>query len=91
MDAAYFALHGAMAADNENDPEGYFLAEVRKILGPKTPIVASFDLHGIITDRMLEQIDALTIYHTYPHVDFFETGEARRGYWCGCWRAKFAR
>jgi microcystin degradation protein MlrC len=74
VDAAYFALHGAMAADNENDPEGYFLAEARKILGPKIPIVASFDLHGILTDRMLEHPDAIVVYHTYPHIDFFETG-----------------
>ena len=75
VDAAYFALHGAMAAANEDDPEGRLLAEARKILGDTIPIVASFDLHGVLTDRMLEQVDALTIYHTYPHVDFFDTGE----------------
>jgi len=75
VDAAYFALHGAMAAENEEDPEGYLLAEARKILGERIPIVASFDLHGILTDRMLEHTDAITVYHTYPHVDFFQTGE----------------
>jgi microcystin degradation protein MlrC len=75
VDAAYFALHGAMAAENEDDPEGYMLAEARKILGEHIPIVASFDLHGILTDRMLQHIDASTVYHTYPHVDFFQTGE----------------
>lgn len=74
VDAAYFALHGAMAAENEADPEGYLLAEARKILGEEIPFVASFDLHGILTDRMLTHIDAITIYHTYPHVDFFDTG-----------------
>ncbi len=74
-DGVFFALHGAMAAVNECDPEGYLLSEARKILGEKIPIVASFDLHGILTDRMLQHIDALAIYHTYPHVDFFETGQ----------------
>lgn len=74
VDAAYFALHGAMAADNEDDPEGYLLAEARKILGERVPLVASFDLHGILTDRMVEHCDAFTVYHTYPHVDFIETG-----------------
>src|ERR1051326_3231196 len=64
-----------MAAVNEEDPEGHLLAEARKILGAKVPIVASFDLHGILTDRMLEHADAIVIYHTYPHVDFFETGQ----------------
>jgi microcystin degradation protein MlrC len=74
VDAAYFALHGAMAAENEDDPEGYLLGKARQILGNKIPLVASFDLHGILTERMLEFTDAITIYHTYPHVDFFETG-----------------
>lgn len=74
-DGVYFALHGAMAATNEDDPEGYLLAEARKILGERVPLVASFDLHGILTDRMLEHADAIVIYHTYPHVDFFETGQ----------------
>lgn len=75
VDAAYFALHGAMAAENEDDPEGFILAEARKILGEHVPVVASFDLHGILTDRMLEHIDGIVIYRTYPHVDFFETGQ----------------
>ena len=75
VDGVYFSLHGAMAADNEDDPEGYLLAESRKILGERVPIVVSLDLHGILTDRMLEHSNAVVIYHTYPHVDFFDTGE----------------
>jgi microcystin degradation protein MlrC len=51
------------------------LQEARKILGEHIPIVASFDLHGILTDRMLQHADAIVVYHTYPHVDFFETGQ----------------
>ncbi|MCB0155582.1 MAG: M81 family metallopeptidase [Anaerolineae bacterium] len=74
VDAVYFSLHGAMSATNEADPEGYLLAETRKILGEAIPIVISLDLHGVLTDRMLRHIDALTVFHTYPHVDFFETG-----------------
>ena len=74
VDAVYFSLHGAMSAEGEDDPEGFLLAEARKILGERIPIVASFDLHGILTDRMLEHCDAIVIYHTYPHVDFVETG-----------------
>jgi microcystin degradation protein MlrC len=74
VDGAYFVLHGAMSVDGEDDPEGYLLAEARKILGEDIPFVASFDLHGVLTDRMLEHCDAISIYHTYPHVDFIETG-----------------
>ncbi len=75
VDAVYFSLHGAMSAEGEGDPEGYLLAETRTILGERIPIVISLDLHGILTDRILEHVDALTVYHTYPHVDMYETGE----------------
>lgn len=79
VDAAYFSLHGAMQAENEEDPEGYLLQEARKRLGEKVPIVISLDLHGILTDRMLEHSDAVVTYHTYPHVDFYETGARAAG------------
>lgn len=74
IDGVYFSLHGAMAADGELDPEGYLLTQTRKLVGPDVPIVITLDLHGILTDRMLRQIDGLAIYHTYPHVDFASTG-----------------
>jgi microcystin degradation protein MlrC len=75
VDGCYWSLHGAMAAENEDDPEGFLLAEARRILGEDVPIVVSLDLHGILTDRMLEHCDAAVVYHTYPHVDFSSTGE----------------
>jgi len=75
VDGVYFSLHGAMATESEGDPEGYLLAETRKILGERVPIVISLDLHGVLTDRMLEHSDAAVAFHTYPHVDFFGTDE----------------
>ena len=74
LDGIYFSLHGALASEDEFDPEGYFLQETRKIVGESLPIVVSLDLHGILTDRILEHADALAVYHTYPHVDFYQTG-----------------
>jgi len=74
LDGVYFSMHGAMGAMGELDPEGYLLTETRRIVGEKVPIVISLDLHGILTDRMLRQINGLAIYHTYPHVDFADTG-----------------
>lgn len=74
VDGIYVSLHGAMGADGELDPEGALLEEIRAIAGPAMPIVISLDLHGILTDRMLRQVDGLAIYHTYPHVDFADTG-----------------
>jgi microcystin degradation protein MlrC len=73
-DAVFFSLHGAMGAIGELDPEGWLLRETRKLVGPDVPIVVSLDLHGILTERMLAQIDGFAIYYTYPHVDFADTG-----------------
>ncbi len=75
VDGVYFCMHGAMASQAELDPEGFLIAEARRVLGDGIPIVVSLDLHGILTDRMVEHSDAIVAYHTYPHIDFFETGE----------------
>ena len=75
VDGVYLCMHGAMASQEELDPEGFLIAETRRVLGKDVPIVVSLDLHGILTDRMVEHSDAIVAYHTYPHVDFFETGE----------------
>lgn len=75
VDAIYFCLHGALASETEHDAEGFLLQEARKIVGDRIPIVTSLDLHGILTDRILEHSDAVVLYHTYPHVDFYETGQ----------------
>ncbi len=74
-DCLYVSLHGAMAADGELDPEGMLLQQLRILAGPSKPIVISLDLHGILTDRMLRQVDGVVAYHTYPHVDIRDTGE----------------
>lgn len=74
IDGIYISLHGAMGADGELDPEGYLLEKLRERVGPDMPIVISLDLHGILTDRMLRNVDGFAIYWTYPHVDFADTG-----------------
>ncbi len=74
IDGVYVSLHGAMAAEDELDPEGWILDTVQAVVGSRVPIVASLDLHGIVTDRMLRQLDGFAIYWTYPHVDFADTG-----------------
>ena len=75
VDAVYLSLHGACASVSEHDTEGYLIEETRKIVGPSKPIAVSLDLHGILTDRILEHSDIVAVYHTYPHVDFYQTGE----------------
>lgn len=73
--AIYLSLHGAMGAVTELDPEGRILERVRALVGPDIPIVISLDLHGLLTDKMLRNCDAIAVFHTYPHNDFTSTGQ----------------
>lgn len=70
----YFEMHGSMATTENLDPEGYMLEKAREILGPDVPITISQDIHGVVTAKMLKNIDGVAVYHTYPHVDFADTG-----------------
>ena len=73
VDGVYIAFHGATAGVDEHDPEGRILREVRQLMG-ESPIVTSFDLHGILTDRLVTLSDVMVALHTYPHTDMRETG-----------------
>ncbi len=72
--AVYFALHGAMQAEDELDPEGAILEQARAMFDPGVPFVMSLDLHGIATARMFANCPAFTALRTYPHVDFDDAG-----------------
>lgn len=74
FDAVYLDLHGAMVAQHVDDGEGELLARIRARIGADVPLVASLDLHGNVTERMLASADALVAYRTYPHVDMAATG-----------------
>lgn len=73
VDGVFFSLHGAAAAENEDDPQGYLLAAVRAVVGDDVPLVVSLDHHCNITRRLVGLVDALVGYQTQPH-DPFETG-----------------
>jgi microcystin degradation protein MlrC len=75
VDGVLLALHGAWVSEEDDDADGWLLSQVRQIVGPETPIVATLDLHANVTARMIKAADALVGFRTYPHVDMFETGE----------------
>jgi microcystin degradation protein MlrC len=56
------------------DPDGEIFAMVRSIAGPDIPVVATLDLHGNVSERMVEAADAIVAYRTNPHVDMRERG-----------------
>ncbi len=71
LDGVLLALHGAMIAEDEPEAEGVLLREVRELVGD-TPIVVTLDLHGLISDLIVENCDAIYGYDTNPHVDMYE-------------------
>jgi len=75
LDAVLLALHGSLVAAGHPDVEGDVLASIRRLIGPRIPLVATLDLHANITERMVRAADALVLYHTAPHIDVFETGQ----------------
>ncbi len=74
FDAIYLDLHGAMVAEQHEDGEGEVLRRARAVVGDNVPLVASLDFHANVTQAMIDRASALTIYRTYPHLDFAATG-----------------
>lgn len=74
LDGILLVLHGAMVTEERPDGEGPLVSNIRDIVGPETPIAVTLDLHGNISDQLVEEADLLVSYETYPHVDMRETG-----------------
>ena len=74
LDGVLLALHGAMVVEDEPDSESEILERVRAVLPPGLPIVVTLDLHGHITQRMIQPDVAYIGYREYPHIDMYETG-----------------
>lgn len=73
VDGVFLDLHGAMYVAGLEDAEADLAAAVRGVVGPKTLIAASMDLHGNISAAYVRQIDLLAAYRTAPHRDALET------------------
>jgi microcystin degradation protein MlrC len=67
VDAVFVRLHGAMAAEHHDDPEGLFLEALRRRVGADVWIVATTDHHACITHRMLANSDLLVGDRSQPH------------------------
>ena len=73
-DAAYLDLHGAMATQKFDDGEAEILRRIKDVMGENFPVAISLDLHANISKELFELANVISIYRSYPHTDFFETG-----------------
>ncbi|MDR7522600.1 MAG: M81 family metallopeptidase [Armatimonadota bacterium] len=74
VDGVLLALHGAMAAEGIPDADGEIVRRVRDLVGSELPIAVEVDLHANISTRLVESVNVLVGYDTYPHVDTYERG-----------------
>ena len=74
VDGVLLVMHGALQSTEIDDCEGYLAKHVREIVGKDVPVCASLDFHSLYTVEMLENLDSVSGYQTYPHVDHYETG-----------------
>lgn len=73
VDALFFSLHGAAAAEDDPDVEGALLEAARAVLGPDVPIVVPYDHHANVTQRMMAHVNGMVGHRTQPH-NPFDTG-----------------
>lgn len=72
-DGLFFDIHGAMSVVGLDDPEGDLITRIRKVIGNRTIISTSMDLHGNVSWRLAENTDLITCYRMAPHEDAMES------------------
>ncbi|SMC46856.1 M81 family metallopeptidase [Rhizobium sp. RU36D] len=73
LDGLYLAMHGAMNVEGMDDAEGDWISAARKVVGPDCVVAASYDLHGNVSQHIIDQLDIFAAYRTAPHIDVRET------------------
>lgn len=75
FDAILAGPHGAAVGDGaRHDMEAWWLGELRKLVGPKVPIVATIDPHCNLSPAKVAPCNAITAYRENPHIDQRQRG-----------------
>ncbi len=72
-DGLFFDIHGAMSVVGLDDPEGDLIIRIREVVGEKTLISTSMDLHGNVSFRLAQNSDLITCYRMAPHEDAIQS------------------
>ncbi|MGO7540878.1 M81 family metallopeptidase [Rhizobium ruizarguesonis] len=73
LDGLYLAMHGAVYVEGMEDAEGDWIGAARALVGKDCTVSASYDLHGNVTQRIIDALDIYSTYRTAPHIDVEET------------------
>jgi microcystin degradation protein MlrC len=69
FDVVLLAGHGAAVSEEHLDPEGELAGRVRSLVGPRVTVAVGLDLHGNISERLVEAVDVAVGYRENPHRD----------------------
>ncbi len=72
LDGFFFDIHGAMSVIGLDDAEGDLITDIRAKVGKDCIISTGMDLHGNVTEVLVENIDIFTAYREAPHIDAME-------------------
>ena len=75
LDGYLVAPHGATVSERYPDADGYWLHQLREVVGPTVPVVGTLDAHANLSPAMVSACDALVAYRTNPHLDQRQRGE----------------
>ncbi|GGD47511.1 M81 family metallopeptidase [Paenibacillus nasutitermitis] len=72
-DGVLFAMHGAWVTEDSESADNEIITAIRNKVGRTIPIVITLDSHANITKAMLDNVDAIVGYQTFPHIDYAST------------------
>jgi microcystin degradation protein MlrC len=75
VDGLYLAMHGAMNVEGMDDAEADWISAACDVVGPDCVVAASYDLHGNVSQPIIDRLDIFAAYRTAPHIDTQETME----------------
>ncbi|MDP6065781.1 MAG: M81 family metallopeptidase [Alphaproteobacteria bacterium] len=73
FDGILMPMHGGMACEHLDDPEGDLVARIREIVGSQVPIGVTLDLHSNLSPQFVRDCDIICGFHTAPHIDVRNT------------------
>lgn len=75
LDGILAANHGAGVNESRPDMDGWWLSNLRRLIGPDIPLVVTIDPHANLTPAMTEACEAVIAYRENPHLDQRQRGE----------------
>ena len=75
FDAICLANHGALEVEGlDISGDTDFIAAIKKCVGPDVPVAIALDLHGNLTQEIVELGTVFSVLRTAPHRDDFNVG-----------------